>query len=107
MQFPSRHICRSERWKFSSGLAFLSVPDSARSGYFQRQFETFTGNPWIALFLQAVLFGIAHGYQGIEACAKIACFGVLYGLLALWRKSLRPGMMAHAWSDILSGIFGI
>ncbi|MGA7224421.1 MAG: CPBP family intramembrane glutamic endopeptidase [Candidatus Acidiferrales bacterium] len=76
-------------------------------GYFQRQFETFTRSRWIALFLQAVLFGIAHGYQGVEACAKIACFGVLYGLLALWRKSLRPGMIAHAGSDVLSGIFGI
>lgn len=76
-------------------------------GYFQRQFDTFTGSRWIALFLQALLFGIAHGYQGIEACAKILCFGLLYGLLALWRKSLRPGMIAHAGSDILSGIFGI
>ena len=76
-------------------------------GYFQRQFETFTRSRWIALFLQAVLFGIAHGYQGVEACAKIAFFGVLYGLLALWHKSLRPGMIAHAGSDVLSGIFGI
>jgi membrane protease YdiL (CAAX protease family) len=76
-------------------------------GYFQRQFETFARSRWIALFLQAMLFGIAHGYQGVEACVKIACFGLLYGLLALWRKSLRPGMLAHAGSDILSGIFGI
>jgi uncharacterized protein len=76
-------------------------------GYFQKQFETFTHSRWFALFLQAVLFGISHGYQGIEACAKIACFGALYGLLAMWRKSLRPGMAAHAWSDILSGIYGI
>ena len=76
-------------------------------GYFQKQFEAFTHSRWIALFLQAVLFGIAHGYQGIEACVKIACFGALYGLLAVWRRSLRPGMMAHAAGDILSGIFGL
>jgi len=76
-------------------------------GYFQRQFESFTHSRWLALFLQAALFGIGHGYQGIEACVKIACFGGLFGLLALWRKSLRPGMMAHAWTDILGGIFGI
>ena len=76
-------------------------------GYFQKQFETLTHSRWIALFLQAVLFGVAHGYQGIEACVKIACFGALYGLLAVRRGSLRPGMMAHAGSDILSGIFGI
>lgn len=76
-------------------------------GYFQRQFEVFTRSKWIALFLQAALFGISHGYQGVEACVKIAIFGALYGLLVLWRKSLRPGMIAHAGSDILSGIFGI
>jgi membrane protease YdiL (CAAX protease family) len=76
-------------------------------GYFQRQFQTLTHSRWIALFLQAVLFGISHGYQGIEACVRITLFGTLFGLLALWRGSLRPGMMAHAWSDILSGIFGI
>lgn len=76
-------------------------------GYFQKQFESFTHSRWIALFLQAALFGISHGYQGIEACAKITCFGALFGLLAMWRKSLRPGMMAHAWTDMLSGIFGI
>ena len=76
-------------------------------GYFQRQFEVFTRSKWMALFFQAELFGISHGYQGVEACVKIALFGALYGVLALWRRSLRPGMIAHAGSDILSGIFGI
>ena len=76
-------------------------------GYFQRQFEAFTGSKWIALLLQAVLFGISHGYQGVQACVKIAIFGALFGLLALWRGSLRPGIIAHAGSDILSGIFRI
>jgi hypothetical protein len=34
----------------------------------------------------------------------IAAYGCLFGILAAWRKSLRPGMMAHAWQDLLSGI---
>jgi len=76
-------------------------------GYFQKQFAAFTHSRWIALVLQALLFGISHGYQGIEACLRIALYGFLFGLLALWRKSLRPGMMAHAMSDIVGGIFGI
>jgi uncharacterized protein len=76
-------------------------------GYFQWQFEVFTHSKGIALLLQAALFGISHGYQGIEACVKIALFGALYGLFALWRGSLRPGMIAHSGSDVLSGIFGI
>jgi hypothetical protein len=31
-------------------------------------------------------------------------FGVLFGLLAVWRKSLRPCMIAHAWTDIFGVI---
>jgi membrane protease YdiL (CAAX protease family) len=76
-------------------------------GYFQRQFQALSHSRWIALFLQAVLFGIAHGYQGVQACVRIAIFGVFFGLFAIARKSLRPGMIAHAGGDILGGIFGI
>jgi len=65
----------------------------------------FVRSNWIALFLHAVLFGVAHGYQGLEAWVKIAIFGALYGLVALWCGSLLPGMMAHGGGDILSGIF--
>lgn len=76
-------------------------------GYAQRQFEALTHSRWIALCLQAALFGISHGYQGAEACAKISIYGALFGLMALWRRSLRPGMMAHAWTDICAGLFRI
>jgi membrane protease YdiL (CAAX protease family) len=76
-------------------------------GYFQRQFESFTHSKWLAWALQAVLFGISHGYQGIEACAKIAIYGALFGLLALWRSSLRPCMVAHAMTDVLAGILRV
>jgi len=73
-------------------------------GYFQQQFEAWTRSPSIALLLQAALFAVSHGYQGARACAKIAVFGVLFGLVALWRGSLRPGMIAHALTDIVGGI---
>lgn len=76
-------------------------------GYFQRQFGVLTGSKWAAVCLQAVLFGVGHGYQGLQATVKIALFGALFGGLAIWRGSLRPGIMAHAFGDILSGIFGI
>jgi membrane protease YdiL (CAAX protease family) len=76
-------------------------------GYFQQQFAALVHSRWLALVLQASLFGISHGYQGIEACAKITVFGLLFGGVALWRGSLRPGMVAHAWGDIAGGIFEI
>jgi hypothetical protein len=74
-------------------------------GYLQRQFLAWTRLPWLALILQALLFGVSHGYQGVMACAKIAVLGLLFGLMALWRGSLRPGMIAHALTDIVGGLF--
>ena len=76
-------------------------------GYFQRQFEALTQRPLAALAMQAALFGVSHGYQGISACVKITVIGAMFGALALWRRSLRPGMLAHAWTDIASGIFRV
>jgi len=75
-------------------------------GYFQAQFEALTGRRWVALLMQAALFGVAHGYQGFEACSKIALYGLLFGAVAMWRKSLRPGIIAHAWTDIAAGLLG-
>jgi membrane protease YdiL (CAAX protease family) len=73
-------------------------------GYFQKQFQAWTGSIWIALLLQAVLFGVSHGYQGVAAALKITLYGCLFGLFAWWRKSLRPGIIAHALTDILAVI---
>jgi hypothetical protein len=35
---------------------------------------------------------------------QIGVFGLMFGVLAHFRKSLRPGMIAHAWHDSFSGI---
>jgi membrane protease YdiL (CAAX protease family) len=74
-------------------------------GYLQRQFQALTGSAPLALVLQAALFGVSHGYQGVRACLRIAVYGLLFGGLAMRRRSLRPGMIAHAWTDIASGLF--
>ena len=73
-------------------------------GYLQHQLTAFTGRASLALFLQAALFGIAHGYQGVQSCLAIVLYGALLTVLALWRESLRPGMIAHAWTDIAGGL---
>lgn len=69
-------------------------------GYLQKQFQAITGSAGWAVLLQAIVFGGGHLYEGVGAVGRIMLFGVLFGLLAVWRKSLRPGMIAHAWSDI-------
>jgi membrane protease YdiL (CAAX protease family) len=73
-------------------------------GYLQKQFQAIAGSTALAVLFQAIVFGVGHLYEGIGAVTRITLFGVLFGLLAVWRKSLRPGMIAHAWSDIFGVI---
>ena len=75
-------------------------------GYFQRQFLALTGRVELAVVLQAIVFGMAHTYQGMKGVITITIYGAMFGILAVVRKSLRPGMMQHASQDIFSGIVG-
>jgi uncharacterized protein len=72
-------------------------------GYLNRQFSAWTGSRVAGLILQGVAFGLAHGYYG-KAMLAIMVHGWLLGLLAYWRKSLRPGMLAHGLQDSLGGV---
>jgi membrane protease YdiL (CAAX protease family) len=75
-------------------------------GYLQRQFAALTKSTAAGLVLQGLAFGAAHGYQGVKYMCIIAVYGCLFGLLAIWRHSLRPGMMAHFIQDSVGGLAG-
>jgi membrane protease YdiL (CAAX protease family) len=77
-------------------------------GYLQKQFLVITRSEPAAVALQAVLFGIAHSYQGVKSIVTITVYGGLFGMLAVYRKSLRPGMIQHAMQDSFAGLaFGL
>jgi uncharacterized protein len=75
-------------------------------GYLQRQFQAATGNRWVAVVLQALVFGWVHVYQTMKNAVVITVYGALFGILAVLRGSLRPGMLQHAGQDTLAGIAG-
>jgi CAAX protease family protein len=72
-------------------------------GYFQKQFAAYTNSMVAGVLLQGVVFGLGHSYQGMKQVVIITVLGILYGWFAAWRRSLRPTMISHAWSDIYSG----
>ena len=72
-------------------------------GYLQRQFAAIGRSAVVGIILSSIVFGASHGYEGAARMFLIAIFGLMFSLLAWWRKSLRPGMIAHAWHDSLSG----
>jgi uncharacterized protein len=73
-------------------------------GYFQKQFTRLLRNQWIALVMVSILFGLGHGYEGPQRMVLIALLGLAFGILSIWRKSLRPAMMAHTLQDTISGL---
>jgi uncharacterized protein len=73
-------------------------------GYLQKQILALSGSATLAVMVQAIIFGAGHWYQGSKKVIIIVILGALFGLLAHWRKSLRPGMLSHAWEDVLNVI---
>jgi membrane protease YdiL (CAAX protease family) len=73
-------------------------------GYLQMQFTRLLRSRWTALVVASILFGLGHGYEGPQRMALIALLGLIFGLLSLLRRSLRPAMMAHTLHDTISGI---
>jgi len=72
-------------------------------GYLQRQFASRLGVA-AGIFAQALLFGVVHGYQGWEPLLGITLLGLAFGAAARVRRSLVPGMIAHALIDVVGGL---
>ena len=73
-------------------------------GYLQRQFAAWTRSGAVGLTISAALFGAGHIYQGAKATLVIAVYGLMFGILAEARRSLRPGIVVHAWHDAITGL---
>jgi uncharacterized protein len=73
-------------------------------GYLQRQFSAWFNSPAVAVLLQGIVFGASHGYQGPKFMFIIVVYGVMFGILAHERRSLRPGMFAHFLQDFGTGL---
>jgi len=73
-------------------------------GYLQQQFARWGRRTWVGVALSALVFGGAHGYEGVAGVLLITAYGAMFGVLALWRRGLRTGMIAHAWHDSVSGL---
>ena len=70
-------------------------------GYLQKQFMALTRSVPAGIIFSALVFGLAHSYQGPKRVLTIGVMGAMGGLLAYWCRSVRPGMIAHALQDVL------
>jgi uncharacterized protein len=101
-------------WEILAWVALSTVAGVVEEfvfrGYLLQQFASINrklpgrGGLWLGVLVSSLLFGAAHGYEGVGAMIAIVAFGAMFCVLAIQRQSLRAGMMAHAWYDSLTGI---
>lgn len=91
-------------WLLLCGLVGIAEELVFR-GYLQQQFTAWArGGAAGGVVFSALMFGAAHGYEGVRAMFLLAVFGAFFSLLALFRRNLRAGVFAHAWHDAIAGL---
>lgn len=73
-------------------------------GYLLRQFSSLGGKIWVGVVVSSLIFGCAHGYEGLANMIRIFIFGILFCMLLLKTKSIRPGIIGHAWFDFFTAV---
>jgi membrane protease YdiL (CAAX protease family) len=58
---------------------------------------------WVAAIISAVLFGLAHSYQGIKSVPKVTAVGLALAGLYVLSGSLWLPILAHILADMVQG----
>jgi membrane protease YdiL (CAAX protease family) len=61
---------------------------------------------WMVIALSAILFGLAHLYQGRGGLLSKLVFGVAFGVARIAYDSLAPVILWHATVDVVAGLAG-
>ena len=88
-------------WVVLSIVAGISE-EAIYRGYLQRQFTALTQSVPAGVLISAAIFGGVHAYQGWSRAVVIAISAILFGALAQWRGTVRPGMFAHGLQDAIA-----
>lgn len=59
---------------------------------------------WPAVALSALLFGVAHAYQGLAGILRTGAAGLLFTAIVLITRSLWPAIVLHVVVDVMAGV---
>ena len=63
----------------------------------------FKSDSWIIpLIVSSILFGVAHGYQGLNGMILLSIYGAILGGIYIYTKSLWPAIIVHSLQDLLA-----
>jgi uncharacterized protein len=66
--------------------------------------ERATDSAFAGILGSALLFGIAHLYQGWQGVRTTAVVGLVFAAVTLWTGSIAPAIAAHLVADLLVGL---
>jgi membrane protease YdiL (CAAX protease family) len=75
--------------------------------YFRPEYNHDTGLPFLAVCAPAVLFSLAHYYQGWQAVIKIFLLSVLLAIIFLVSQNILVVMLIHTSIDLLGGLLAM
>jgi uncharacterized protein len=75
--------------------------------YFKPEYNHGTGLPLLAICAPAVLFSLAHYYQGWQAVLKIFLLSVLLAIIFLLSQNILVVMLIHTVIDLLGGMLAM
>ena len=61
---------------------------------------------WLVVLISAVLFGLAHLYQGPGGLVATTILGLLFGFSRIWLGTLVPVIAWHIGVDMVAGVAG-
>jgi uncharacterized protein len=93
-----------ERLTFFALAATVAVCEELiYRGFVQRVFEDVSRSTVIAVLASAMLFSLAHLYQGKRGLVSTFTIGVLFSGIRAWTGSLIPTVAAHFITDLTVG----
>lgn len=75
-------------------------------GYALHLLAAWWGDPWLAVGVTSVSFGVAHGYQRLVGVVRATVLGGLLAAPVVWTGSLFPAVAAHFWINGVVGLGG-
>ncbi|PHN06342.1 CPBP family intramembrane glutamic endopeptidase [Flavilitoribacter nigricans] len=92
---------------FSAGICEEIVFRGFFIGYFVSLFGTGIGSQILAVAIPAVIFGLVHTYQGIQAIYKIVGMAVIFGTIYVLTGSIYLLIILHVVVDLIGGAVGL
>ena len=74
-------------------------------GFLVRAVEAASGSVWVGVAASAIVFGLAHRYQGAGGAVRAGVLGAILSAPLIVTGSIVPAILAHAALDLTAGLW--